>query len=171
MRKRLLIALILSAFFVVLGFWGFDYLGGNNPILIQKVDKSPPSLVGKTYRGTPQDPLLGKTFDEIEGLVGIHPMTKLHTYYQIEPAGKLDTLTVFVGLDLSFPLEGYEFLEFEGSQFLLGSIEANPWVMPSPLTVQEEMETYAKENGFALQGIFIDRILSPNQIQVIAPLK
>lgn len=171
MKKKLWIALISIAILTAVGFWGFDYLGGNNPIIIQEIDLSPPSLVGKTYRGTPQDTRLGKTFNEIESLIAFHPLTKLHTYYQIEPAGKLDTLTVFIGIDLALPLDGYEYLEFENSRFLLASIKANSWVMPSPATVQDKLEEYASKNGLILQGIFIDKIISPREIQVIAPLK
>ena len=171
MKKKLWIALISIAILVIVGFWGFDYLGGNNPIIIQKINQSPPSLVGKTYIGTPQDERLGQTFDEVESLIALHPLTKLHTYYKIEPGGKLDTLTVFVGIDLALPLNGFEYMEFDGDAFLLASIAANSWVMPNPTTVQEKLEEYAEENGLSLQGIFIDKIISPREIQVIAPLK
>src|SRR5690606_5958707 len=101
MKKLGIAALILVAI-ITLGYFVFDQLGGNNPIQIEVVESSPPTLAGKTYRGTPQDKSLGQTFQSVESLLSVNPGKKIHTIYYQEPAGKLDTMEVFIGLDLPF---------------------------------------------------------------------
>jgi hypothetical protein len=43
--------------------------------------------------------------------------------------------------------------------------------MPNPTTVQERLSEYAEENGIALTGVFIDKIVSKEEVQVIAPIQ
>ncbi len=149
----------------------FVSLGGNNPIEIQRIDNPPPTLAGITYEGTPQDERLGKTFQRIEEIISTNPGKKLHTIYEIEPAGKLDTMRVFIGFDQSLQLDSLEFKEFKETAFLLASIEANSWVMPGPNKVKEEIREFAKENNITITEVFIDKILTDTKVQVIAPVK
>lgn len=171
MRKKIAIASIILLAIVIIGYWGFDRLGGNNPIEIQLVDDTPPTLVGIFYKGTPQDPLLEQAFKSVESQKGLHPGTSLHTIYYSEPAGKLDTLEVFIGIDQSLPIADFEVKTFEENKYLLASIKSSKWVMPNPTTVQERLSEYAEENGIALTGVFIDKIVSKEEVQVIAPIQ
>lgn len=150
---------------------GFEKLGGNNPIAIQKIETTPESLAGKTYSGIPQDEKLALIFEEIETQKGLHPGTFIHTIYEVEPAGKLDTMIVFVGINQALPLGDLEFRKFEEQSYLLAKITGNRWVMPGPDTVKAALENYAKENGLILSGVFIDKIILEDEVQVIAPIR
>ncbi len=149
----------------------FDYLGGNNPILISYVDEKPPILVGLTYEGTPQDDRLGSTFEKIESILSTQPGKKLHTIYEIEPSGKLDTMRVFIGFEHALIQETLEIREFPQTGYLVASLKGNRFVMPSPNKVKKELEEFAAKEGYSLSGVFIDRILSENQVQVLAPVE
>lgn len=171
MGKKIIIAFIILLSITLIGYWSFDQLGGNNPVEIQLVDKSPDTLVGLFYRGTPQDPILEQVFKSVEAQKNLHPGSSLHTIYFSEPAGKLDTLEVFIGIDQSLPIADFEVKAFEETKYLLASIKSSKWVMPNPTTVQEKLKEYAEENNITLTGVFIDKIVSNGEIQVIAPIQ
>mgnify|MGYP005748072285 CR=1 FL=1 len=169
--KKLGVILVLSAAILVGGYYFFIKIGGSPEIQITLVDKSPETLAGKTYTGTPQDPKLGETFKQIETLQSLNPGSKIHTIYYIEPAGKLDTMKVFVGIDLRFPPADMEALSFSEEKYILAKIQGSRWVMPSPEKIKEEIQAYAQSNQLALTGVFIDKIISGSEVQVIAPVK
>lgn len=169
--KKVGIALVVLVVFFSIIYFAFDYLGGNNPIEIVLVDNPPPTLVGKTFKGQPQDEKLGETFKAIETLLSINPGKKIHTIYYQEPGGKLDTMEVFVGLDLPFATADLETRKFDERQYLLAKVTGNKWVMPGPNKVKAELEAAAKAQNLILSGLFIDRIISENEVQVIAPVK
>ena len=114
---------------------------------------------------------MGEIFEKIETQKGLHPGSFLHTIYEVEPAGKLDTMVVFVGINKNLPLADLEFRTFENESYLLAKIKSNKWVMPSPETVKEKLEAFAKDNQVELSGTYIDKIISQEEIQVIAPIK
>ena len=169
--KKLGIGLAVLLVVCAIGFAVFHQLGGNNPIRIELVGSSPPALAGKTYRGTPQDKKLGETFQSVETFSALNPGKKIHTIYYEEPAGKLDTMEVFVGLDLPFAPVGLESKHFSETRFLRATIIANRWVMPSPAKVKAKLKDFARENELTLSGIFIDKIVSETEVEVIAPIK
>ncbi len=169
-RIAVLVVALISAI-TVIGFWGFGKLGGNTPIEIQFIKSKPENLAGITYRGTPGNEKLGEIFVQMETQKGLHPGSFLHTIYEVEPAGKLDTMIVFVGINQTLPITDLEFRPFENKGYLLAKIQSNKWVMPSPEAVKEKLTEYAKENKLELNGIFIDKIISEKEVQVIAPIK
>lgn len=169
MRKKLYLAALIAVILGGLGYWFFDSLGGNNPINIALVNGAPPTLIGLTYEGTPQDEGLGETFEQVEALLRTQPGKKLHTIYEVEPAGKLDTMRVFVGIE-GLQVDSLDYRRFTQKAYLVANLEANRWVMPSPVRVQEELKAYAEANGLKISGIYIDKLLSDNRVQVIAPL-
>lgn len=169
--KKLGGLVVLGAVFLTAGYYFFVNIGGSPSIQISLVERSPDALAGKTYRGTPQDPKLGETFKEIETLQALNPGSKIHTIYYVEPAGKLDTMKVFVGIDLPFPPAGMEALSFAEEKYILSKIEGSSWVMPNPEKVKEDIRQFAKANQLDLTGIFIDKIISETEVQVIAPVK
>lgn len=171
MRRKLGLVAIFLVLLVVAGYWGFDRLGGNNPISVLKIESSPESLAGRTYSGIPQDEKLALIFEEMETQKGLHPGTFIHTIYEVEPAGKLDTMIVFVGINQALPLADLEFKKFEEQSYLLAKITGSRWVMPGPDTVKSTLENYAKDNGLTLSGIFIDKIISEEEVHVIAPIR
>ncbi|MEB2778262.1 hypothetical protein SYJ56_23325 [Algoriphagus sp. D3-2-R+10] len=171
MKKVLILAIAALSVLAIVGYWGFQKLGGNAPIDIQLVENKPENLAGITYRGIPGNEELGKVFERMETQKGRHPGSYLHTIYEVEPAGKLDTMIVFVGINQTLPITDLEFRSFENGNYLLAKIKSNKWVMPSPDTVIEKLLEFAKENQLELSGVYIDKIISEEEVQVIAPIK
>lgn len=169
MKKLGIIGIVATLIFGA-GYVIFDRLGGSNTIEINLIEQSPDRLSGKTFRGTPQDKSLGETFQSIERQKFLHPGAKIHTIYFIEPAGKLDTMHVFVGLNIPFPSVEWESKTFPESRFLLAKIKANKWVMPGPNKVKSKLEDYAQKHQLKLSGLFIDKIVSDEEVHVIAPV-
>jgi hypothetical protein len=169
--KKTGIAVVVILVLAITGYYIFDKLGGNTPIEIVLVNKSPDALTGKTFEGIPLSSKLEETFGEIETLQALNPGTKIHTIYYVEPAGKLDTLKVFVGVDLPFASGEFEGLAFSETQYILAKVSGNKWVMPGPEKVKQSIIQFAEENQLKLSGIFIDKIISEAEIQVIAPVK
>ncbi|MEN2283604.1 hypothetical protein AAGF08_15785 [Algoriphagus sp. SE2] len=170
MNKKIAIGGLILLVIAIGGYLGFVKLGGNNPIEISLVEKKPDSLVGLLYRGTPQDPELERAFKNVEAQKGLHPGSSMHTIYYIEPAGKLDTMEVFIGIDQKLPIDNFEVLNFDEKRYLQATITGSKWVMPNPTTVQEELKNYAEANNLILSGVFIDKIVSESKVQVIAPI-
>ncbi|MCE7057381.1 hypothetical protein LZF95_22055 [Algoriphagus sp. AGSA1] len=171
MKKIVAIILVCLSILGLVGYWGFGKLGGNTPIEIQLLESPPNNLAGITYRGTPQNKELGEVFKKMERQKSFHPGSHLHTLYEIEPAGKLDTMIVFVGINQHLPDPQLEFRTFENKSHLLATIKRNKWVMPSPETVKEKLSEFAKENKLELSGVYIDKIISDEEVHVIAPIK
>lgn len=169
MKKIGLAFLALIVVFAVV-YVAFDRLGGNNPIEIELVNATPPTLAGKHFKGQPQDEALGKTFRDIETLLSLNPGKKIHTIYYQEPGGKLDTMEVFVGLDLPFAPAELTTVSFEETKYLKATVRGNSWVMPGPNKVKAKLTEAAKAQNLQLSGTFIDRIVNENEVQVIAPV-
>ena len=170
MKKLAVFGVIVALVFSV-GYYFFIQLGGKNSIEIALIEKKPETLSGKIFTGIPQDKKLEETFKAIETLQSLNPGSKIHTIYYIEPAGKLDTMKVFVGLNIPFASGELESKSFAENRYLLAKVNANKWVMPGPNKVKAKLEEFAKENKLELSGIFIDKIISETEVQVIAPIK
>lgn len=172
MKKIKIVALVGAIFLLGLGI--YFQLGGFNKVGFSIEDREDLKLIGLTYRGTPQDESMGNTFRRIELLITKYAHTNLHTIYYSEPAGKLDTLQVFVGFEQGdYPdiPEDLEVVVIECNQVILADIQAHKLVMPAPSTVKNGIEAFAKEHGEVTQGIYVDKIIDKGQVVVIAPLK
>jgi hypothetical protein len=170
MRKILLGILILF----IIGLGVYYQLGGFQELMFSIEPRQNITLLGKTYRGTPQDKKMGETFRDMESLIQKNPGTNLHTLYYSEPAGKLDTLKVFVGIEYQEKLDEGKDLEVKTipcTQAIVVHIEAHRMVMPGPDRVKREIERFAMENGVVTQGIYVDKIIGEGVVEVIAPLK
>ena len=148
-------------------------LGGFNAIDFSIENRDNIRLLGLTYRGTPQDNSMMDTFKRVESLIEKYPKANLHTVYYTEPAGKLDTLQVFIGIEYRvYPdlPEGMEEKNISCTKVLIADIKSHKWVMPTPQKVKEALEAYARKEGVKTQGIYVDKIIDKNQVKVIAPL-
>ena len=58
MKQKLGLIVIVVLSLSAIGYFILDRLGGYTTIIIELVEQKPESLAGKTYLGTPQDPLL-----------------------------------------------------------------------------------------------------------------
>ena len=169
--KKLLIAAIVLLILGLGGYLIYDQLGGNRPVELSLETKSPDALSGQTFRGTPVDKGLEQLFQKIQSTQKLNPGAKLHTIYYIEPAGKLDTLEVFAGINLPFGAPDLELKEFSESRYILAKVTGSKWVMPGPETIKEKIQDYAKANKLTLSGYFIDKIVSETEVHVIAPVR
>ncbi len=169
MKKAFIIVLLLG----LVGLVIFYYLGGFKPVKYVVKPVEDIQLYGLTYRGTPQDKGLKATFQEVEKALENNPKATIHTIYKIEPAGKLDTMQVFVGLDRwkSESDTAWEKVEIKADKAIVATITGHRLVMPRAEKVKEEIETFAKENGLNTQGIYIDRLRAEDFVEVIAPLE
>lgn len=170
MKKYILPVLVL----VFVSGWGVYYqLGGFNQVKYSIEDRENIKLLGRTYRGTPQDEKMVETFREIEALIQNYPGADLHTVYYSEPAGKLDTLQVFVGIAYQEEIHQSENLErmtIPCTRVIVADIQAHRLVMAGPKRVKQGLEQFAAENNVDLQGVFVDRIKDKDEVEVIAPL-
>ena len=170
MKKKVLITSGILVILIIAGYAIFDFLGGNNPVKIELVEKKPETLTGRTFKGIPRDEQLAANFQELEAKKSLNPGSYLHTIYEVEPAGKHDTMVVFVGINKQLPLTDMESRSFPQSKYLRATIQSNRWVMPSPESIKEKLQVFARENQLELSGIFIDKIISDSEVQVIAPV-
>lgn len=170
MKKISIIALLL-VLLGICGYFLFDYLGGNRPVELSLEAKSPDTLTGKTFRGTPMNKGLEEVFQTIQGTQKLNPGTSLHTIYYVEPAGKLDTLEVFVGINLPFGNQDLEIKKFTETRYILAKVTGSKWVMPGPETIKEKIQAYAEANKLTLSGYYIDKIVSETEVHVLAPVR
>ncbi|WP_291779961.1 hypothetical protein [Cecembia sp.] len=167
--KKTAIGIILM-FVLGASLYLFYLLGGFNEILVFKKDYGNIELVGIQYKGTPQNDLLRQSFLEMERLQKSHEGAVIHTIYQVEPAGKLDTLEVFIGIEKKFLFTAEKdkaILSLDASSAVVAEINANRWVMPGPKKVKTRIKDFAIKNQLPEPNLFIDQILGPESIRVI----
>lgn len=170
--KKGIIAGIIGVILLA-GIGVYYLLGGFKDIEFHIQEMENIELLGHTYRGTPQDDKLEETFLQIHQLIAKYPGTHLHTLYEIEPAGKRDTLEVFVGVEnlgIIAPRDGLEERIIPCSKAIVANIEVHRLVMPVPDVVKRKIEEYAEEMGVATQGIYVDLIINERHVKVIAPI-
>lgn len=170
--RKIIVAVVLGLLILV-GLGIYWKLGGFNAIQVSLEDSANLKLLGLTYRGTPQDPGMLATFQQLESVIEEFPQTHLHTIYYNEPAGKLDTLEVFVGLeyiDAIAEKETFEIKEIRTSMIIVAAMQSHRLVMPSPRAVKAKIAAFAEEKGLILQDIYIDRILDQERVEVLAPV-
>ena len=169
--KKLLIGILIL---LVLGltFYFISDLGGTDKVKLTISEEKMISLKGVHYRGTPQDPLLKTSFDRVQEALEKSQGGHLHTIYYVEPAGKLDTMEVFVGIEKALMVgEGWDEKEISCEGSVVAEVSGNRWLMPGPNKVKKLIREYAEDNKLKLQDVFIDQITSPDQVRVIAPIK
>ncbi|ERM84774.1 hypothetical protein P872_23995 [Rhodonellum psychrophilum GCM71 = DSM 17998] len=159
-------------FLIALGFYQFDRMGGFNEIVIDIQEIEAIDLTGIYFKGVPEDEAIGLAFQTMGDLQSKASGSTLHTIYFVEPAGKRDTMEVFVGLEDRFILEseGFSKQSFPAGTSVVAHIEANRFVMPSPNKIKQKMEAFALENGLNKPKVFIDMLLGPDEVRVVAPI-
>lgn len=167
MKKKVIGGIVFL--FIGGGVFLFNLLGGFNAIQIEAKDLGLIELSGIQFRGRPQDEALREAFQRIEDLKKQNPESALHTIYFSEPAGKLDTMEVFVGLESEWIMneEGLNKISLGAKSAIVATITAHRFVMPGPLKVKAKMEAFAKNNDLPKPEIFVDRIIAPNEVKVI----
>ncbi len=171
MKKTSIAVIVLLLATLPIIYWK---LGGFNAVHIYVQDREDFKLLGLTYRGTPQDAGMLGTFQQIEEVLDKYPQSRLHTIYYTEPAGKLDTLEVFVGVEFMEKIEAQEDLNLkviECTHVIVAEIEAHRLVMPGPEEVKSRIDAFANSQNISIQGIYIDKIIDSRRVEVIAPVR
>jgi len=150
------------------GLYVFNQLGGFNEVHVEIVNQEKFELSGRFFKGIPQDEKLGIAFKEIEEIKKANPGAALHTIYYSEPAGKLDTMEVFVGLESKWMDQeaGYDQVTYSGKNAIIATIKAHRFVMPGPLKIKNKIIAFAKVNSLPEPDIFIDQIIGPDEVKV-----
>lgn len=171
MKLGLITVIILMIFGILVYFYA--RLGGFNPIETSMVSCHDFTLIGITYRGTPQDSGLPETFKEVEKYKKRKDREGLFTVYEVEPAGKLDTLQLFVGLEMlendTIP-ENWVTLTVSCDQAIKANVSSHRLVMPSPKKVKKNIENFAKNNHLDLDGPFIEKLIDARNVEIMAPI-
>ena len=172
MKKSAKILTGIPVGFLLIGI-AYYQLGGFRPVDVAIVDCTDMILVGREFRGTPQDELLGRSFGQVEDVKRDNYGAILHTIYYTEPEGKRDTMHVFVGVQkamLPKPIPKMTEKEVTCTRAVVAKIHAHRFVMPSPLRIKKKMVEFAAENGVVLQDIFVDKLFDDSHVEVWAPL-
>lgn len=149
----------------------FYQMGGFREIELEVWENPSIELSGLRFVGIPQDKRLRESFEQMELILKQNPDATLHTIYFREPAGKLDTMEVFVGIDQKWLEEnqlGFEDLNLSATQAVVAYINRHRFVMPNPETVKASLRDFAKANKLPEPTLFIDQIISPQEVRVIA---
>lgn len=165
MKKSIIGGTILLALLAV-GLLQFNKLGGFNEIEVESLESFELKLQGLAYRGTPQDEKLTQTFEQVVKFAKKESIP-FYTIYVAEPAGKLDTMEVFVGVEFDKILPDFEKKSFQPSPAVMAKINAHKFVMPGPNKVKNRILEFSKENNLKSPTIFIDKIISKDEVQVI----
>jgi hypothetical protein len=165
-KKLVLISIILLT---ATGLILFNWMGGFNEVKLEIVDTEKIDLLGRHFKGIPQNEKLQMAFQEIEEIKNANPGSLLHTIYFAEPAGKLDTMEVFVGLESKWINDkaGFDQVAYSGKKTIVATINAHRFVMPGPLKIKNQIIGFALENGLPEPDIFIDQIVGLDEVKVI----
>lgn len=148
----------------------FYRMGGFREIELEVLENPQIELSGLRFVDIPQDKQLRESFEQMEQVLQQHPEARLHTIYFREPAGKLDTMEVFVGIEkkwLTAALPGFENLNLSAPQAAVAKIHRHRFVMPNPETVKASLRDFAKANKLPEPTLFIDQIVNPEEVRVI----
>ena len=165
-KKIVLISIILMA---GIGLFVFNNLGGFNDVKLEVTHSEDFNLIGRHFKGIPQDEKLQMAFQEIEKIKNDNPEAVLHTIYYAEPAGKLDTMEVFVGLESKWMenKSGFDQVSYSGKNAIIATIKAHRFVMPGPLKIKKKIIDFSKDNSLPEPDVFIDQIVGLDEIKVI----
>lgn len=171
MARVKIIVLLIGVLLLFLTLVYF-YLGGFKPITTSITSCSPINLLGVEYLGIPQDERIGDYFRMVERARKEAP---LQTIYYIEPDGKRDTLHVFIGFESNTQekktTSPWTYESVNCAKAIVAKLEMNRLVMPGPEKTKKAIQAFAKEKGVELEGIYIDKIISSDIVEVWAPIR
>lgn len=165
--KKLFAGLIVLALIGV-GFLVFYKLGGFSDIVVSQSDLGQLELSGIYFVGTPTQTELRDAFSRMEAIKNSQSEPHLYTLYYREPAGKMDTMEVFVGVEKRFVTnDTLQTLTLDASEAIVATVQAHRFVMPGPNKVKTEIQEYADFASLPRPVIFVDQIISADEVHVI----
>lgn len=172
MKRYVKIVLWIAMISILVGI-GYGQLGGFRPVELALTDCRDFEFVGVEFKGTPQDERLPLGYRQVEDAVLDNPNAILHTIYYEEPAGKRDTMHVFVGIEeasLRKPIPSMVDKRVPCRRAIVARIFAHRFAMPNPSQIKKKIREFALSEGVLLQELFVDRILDDSHVEVWAPL-
>jgi hypothetical protein len=130
--------------------------------------------MGKMYRGTPQDRGLPETFREVEDFKKEFGKQHLFTIYEVEPAGKLDTLQLFVGVErqeMDQIPENWTTVTISCERAILASVSSHRLVMPSPKKVKDNISKFASNNHLDVEGPYLEKLIDERNVEILVPIR
>lgn len=173
MRKPFLyivFALIFTGILIL-----YNHLGGFEEPEITYEPVMEYIIAGKKFKGTASDPAMEDLFAEMKllkqekGYMG--PLVMI--WYK-EAKKKKDSVEVIIGIELlpgEIPPEHLLTTKMQMNGILRAKINAHASVMPSPGKVLKKIRTYADENDYELQNIFIDKYPEESVVFTEVPIK
>ncbi|MCH7401040.1 hypothetical protein ACFOUP_01960 [Belliella kenyensis] len=165
MRNRIIVGAIVGSLLTI-GIILFQNLGGFNEVTFTTLDEPSIVLHGLTFEGTPQDEQIRHTFEKVGGEASKRSLP-LFTLYYVEPAGKLDTMKVFVGIEAQDSIPGFETYKFTADLGIVAHVNAHRLVMPGPNKVKSKIRTHLKNQGSKEPFLYLDKIIDTESVQVI----
>ncbi|WP_114751703.1 hypothetical protein [Pleomorphovibrio marinus] len=172
MKKGVTITIVIALLAALLLYF-YGRLGGFNSVEISVESCEDRKLMGMHFKGTPQSNELPLTFKRVSNFKKETSKTGLYTIYYTEPAGKLDTLHLFVGVEAvsgDVLPHDLELVSIPCEQMILAKVSSHRLVMPSPKKVRQKIQAFATKNNLELKGEFMDKILDEKNVEVLAPL-
>ncbi|MCC5919094.1 MAG: hypothetical protein LAT68_01460 [Cyclobacteriaceae bacterium] len=174
MNKTTLFA-VLIALVAILALFFYHRLGGFNAIEVSQSNKNQPILLGQYYKGEYGDENLKKIFFDTKEWIEQHERKALLTVVYFnkpeEEDGKVDN---FIGvwaeeLPADYP-KNWERYELQSNDFVKAEFLGHPVVYPSPTTIEEKMNQFAKEKQLVLDSISIEVYPGSNHLKVYRPI-
>ncbi|MFA0961684.1 hypothetical protein AB9P05_07745 [Roseivirga sp. BDSF3-8] len=171
MKKKVFVILGLVALLALAALAGYYYLTQSQSIELSVEPGEKYRIAGKYYEGRYGDRKLEMIFSEMRQLVQANNLKgDLAILYYGNPREERGSVKNFIGIlpesgsDLPDSLEVRTFLP---DYTITARIHSHPAIMPRPNHIREMMEEKAREMGYELDTIFIEKYLGNEDIVVM----
>jgi hypothetical protein len=175
MTKRLIFIVVIAVFFTSL-FYLYFILGGFKDVHISKVNTQPYILAGQYFEGKHNDAQIRDLFNQAKkhmesgALPGVITMI-YHLSPEKEERGLVQQWVGVLVNDTTYQLPAnYVYHIIDANQAVRAVIEAHNIVMPSPHSINQQIEEFAQQNNLELAPLSVEKILADDLIEVDRPV-
>lgn len=169
MKKRHWAAVAVPLFLLAIAII-YIALGGTNEVKKSVLEKPSYTLYGQYYDGKVGADTLQMLFmDAVELVEANESLDEVVMVYFGQANEDTGEVHNFVGVEADDKIKmpsDWEALSLSAKQSVMGCIEANPIVMPTPASMHEELTAYAVEQQITLDTLFMERYKGPNNVCV-----
>ena len=158
LKKTLLYILLPLGLLTLVGYY---WLGGFNEVVIEQVNAPARPVLGKPYQGKYGDLALRKIFVQARQLEASDSVSGTLAVVNLDAAsagGK--EVNQFIGVVLNQPPRAmpadYQIDTLAAGTYLRAYVQAHPFVMSSPETVNRQLLDYAEEHQLSVSGLPIE---------------
>ncbi len=159
MLKKTLLYILLPLGLLTLA--GYYWLGGFNEVTIEQVTVPERPMLGKPYQGKYGDLALRKIFVQAQQLQASDSVLGTLAVVNLDAAsagGK--TVNQFIGIVLDEPPRlapaDYQTDTLAAGTYLRAYVQAHPFVMASPETINQQLLDYAAKHHLSVSGLPIE---------------